>query len=271
MRRTSDECAVEIYGQKVYVRFLSLDEIERSCQGLLEFAGLRCNIAAMPVPVEDILEKTLHFHLEFDDLPGGVLGATHPESKTVVVDTSVDPSNSPHKLGQYRFTIAHEIGHIWLHLRYLAGLAEPDGDLGPPVEAGSDPLEVQANMFASSLLMPSSVVKLVLLEEEGAQRRSQRCLGYRTINSHLVAAMARRFEVSRTAMQIRLQRLEGLKVPGNVDFQKIRNCFPGARDATMEKEHWQRVIFDLANLKSLRRAIGDSHSDPDLRFLSKFL
>jgi hypothetical protein len=75
MRRTSDEYVVEIYGQKIYVPFLSPDTIESDCKSLLDLAGIRCCVAAMPVPVEDILEKTLHFHLEFDDL-GGALAAT---------------------------------------------------------------------------------------------------------------------------------------------------------------------------------------------------
>jgi hypothetical protein len=127
MRRTSDEYAVEIYGQKIYIPFLSPDKIEDESRRLLDLAGIRCNAATMPVPVEEILERTLGFHLEFDDLQSScnALGATYPESRTVVVDYSLDPSDNPKILGRYRFTIAQEIVHIWLHLPFWEGLLQP--------------------------------------------------------------------------------------------------------------------------------------------------
>lgn len=182
------------------------------------------------------------------------------------MNTNLDPSYSPERSGRYRFTIAHEIGHIWLHLPLLAGLAEPDGDLEPPVGVGPNALEVQANMFASILLMPSSVVPLIVLEEKDEQRRSTRSFGSRMSTRDLVARCARRFEVSKQSMLIRLQKLMDFKAPDEADFRKSAGCFPTeSRDAAAEKEQWQRVLFALANLKSLRRAIGDP--DPDLSFL----
>jgi hypothetical protein len=261
MRRTSDEYLVEIYGQKLYVPFLSPDKIEDACQRLLDRAGIPCSAAAMPVPVEDILERTLRFHLEFDDdlqNSCNALGATYPESRTVIVDSSLDPSYRPEILGRYRFTIAHEIGHIWLHLPYWEGLSQPLGDLEPPSEIWSSPLECQADMFAAVLLMPSAVVPIVWAQEKDAQR-VQRYAGYRASTSYLVGAAARRFEVSRQAMQIRLQNVIGRDVFDEPETHAHIDRFPTkGTGAVREAEQWQRVIFELANLKSLRRAIGDS-------------
>lgn len=55
-----------------------------------------------------------------------------------------------------RFTIAHEVGHYFLHYLYPAALDEQTEPLGERVFArgGQNRAETEANVFASSLLMP---------------------------------------------------------------------------------------------------------------------
>ena len=94
-----------------------------------------------------------------------------------------------------RFTIAHELGHIYLHLQSDGEFVDTQVDLFRDTGETADNLsperamEVQANQFAAGLLMPSELV------------RSQ----FQTCSR--VDELARIFNVSEEAMGIRLSRL----------------------------------------------------------------
>lgn len=79
MRKPSDEYTATIRGQALYVRFLDERTIRQAAEELLERADVESSVAAMPVPIEEILEGYLHYHLEFDNLLNtmGALGATY--------------------------------------------------------------------------------------------------------------------------------------------------------------------------------------------------
>lgn len=110
---------------------------------------------------------------------------------------AVEERHHPHR---QRFSVAHEIGHFVLH--YLPDPASPrlftctsrDMEARGAAGAGAEALhfrqEVEANLFAGSLLMP-----------EGAVRAMHKVTGGR------VLAMARHFRVSPKAMEIRMERL----------------------------------------------------------------
>lgn len=99
-----------------------------------------------------------------------------------------------------RFTIAHEIGHSVLHLQAGDAFSEPealiDADLTafrtetPPATSVDYEREREANAFAAALLMPRPLLQETLLRRP---RSSD--------------AMAALFQVSTTAMTIRLRNL----------------------------------------------------------------
>lgn len=97
-----------------------------------------------------------------------------------------------------RFTIAHEIGHF--SLSHLADDEHVHVDRGfvirmrsPKSSTGKDRVEVEANQFAASLLMPERLVR------EAAER-----YGRPPLSDVAVAGLAELFEVSEQAMTIRL-------------------------------------------------------------------
>ena len=97
-----------------------------------------------------------------------------------------------------RFTMAHELGHFLYH-SHLIGDGVDDNRAYRNTQDGQfyNPLigrreETEANKFAASILMPSELV-----EEERAEGGD-------------VAALAKKFQVSRQAMEIRL---DGLNRP----------------------------------------------------------
>lgn len=91
-----------------------------------------------------------------------------------------------------RFTIAHELGHHFLHLLEDGDFVDTQVDLFRDAEAGEaapKPVEVQANQFAAALLMPAELVRQAFATKRG------------------LPEMARLFNVSEEAMAIRLARL----------------------------------------------------------------
>ena len=94
-------------------------------------------------------------------------------------------ANANHSKKRRRFTIAHELGHYALH-RDLIGNEITDDALYRSRLGG--PIERQANRFAAELLMPWNLV--VESIEQG-------------INT--VEELAEKFDVSKSAMSIRLE------------------------------------------------------------------
>lgn len=215
------------------VKFLPEVHIERAANELIIGYGRKYgDIAAPPVPVEEMLECYLDLSLGFDDLPRlfnepGILGATWIEEKRVLVDQSLDPAEHPHVLGRYRFTVAHEVGHWSLHRQQLARArstpllgGKPEPSIICRATAKKPPVEWQADCFAGYLLMPEDIVRRLwaqtngspapyVAEEEIVQMSGRLGLGEddRTPTVAVSKRMADAFAVSGQAMQIRLLKL----------------------------------------------------------------
>jgi hypothetical protein len=173
--------------------FIPKKRLERAAEKLLLDFG---SVSKPPVPVEDILERHLGFALTFADLAaiferGGVLGATWMGSREVVIDQQLDPDVHPESEGRFRFTLAHEIGHCVLHGASLGLLPTT---LSTELRLTKNPIEWQADYFASCLLMPRELLL-------GA------CEQFQGSTLMLVPCLAQRFEVSEQALQIRLAEL----------------------------------------------------------------
>ncbi|WP_414603838.1 ImmA/IrrE family metallo-endopeptidase [Stenotrophomonas sp. FR012] len=106
-----------------------------------------------------------------------------------------------------RFTLAHEIGHLFLHL-------SEDGEFRDTPRTMSrtssywDRQEAEANSFAAELLMPSD---LLIHEIENFESAYRAHYGFDLSTGALVEEMSRRFEVSNAAMEYRLSNLGLLK------------------------------------------------------------
>src|SRR5258708_2859683 len=152
------------------VPYIADQIIERKAEALLaQFARARGVEIRPPIPIEDIIEKHLKLHLEFDDLhrrlgvPRGgsgteadIFGAIWLETGVIVIDESLDPEERPSIEGRYRLTLAHEGGGHWrLHRPLVQANRGPGALFGyarqPTVVCRSqatDRVEFQANLYA---------------------------------------------------------------------------------------------------------------------------
>lgn len=210
------------------VDYLKKEQIESATLELLHAYGKRFKPVTAPVPVDEILECHLGLSLELGDLKTAIgvpdaLGATWIKAKRVMIDAQLDPTENPDKEGRYRFTVAHEIGHWQLHRIYfeMEGLQSSFLSKGKPSpsivcrSSNAEPMEIQANMFASYLLMPTHLVEATWQEERGSltavtvtPRVAEQASRYGSASDRealdLVRRMAARLKTSNQAMQIRL-------------------------------------------------------------------
>ncbi len=163
------------------VPYLQEEQIERDAAALLaEYEQARGVKVVRAVPIEDIVEKHLKLGIEFDDThrlfgvprlgPGldpDILGVMFFDERRIVIDASLDPEENPAKKGRYRFTLAHEGGGHWRLHRHLFAKDPAQVSLfnetAPPSvvcrsSQAKEPVEWQADFYASCLLMPRKLV-----------------------------------------------------------------------------------------------------------------
>ena len=237
------------------VPYLAEEQIERDTAALLAgFEQARGVIIKPPIPIEDIVEKYLKLAIEFHDthrlfdvprsglgFDPDILGAMFFDERLIVIDESLDPVENPSKEGRYRFTLAHEGGGHWRLHRHLfakdpAQVSLFNEPAPPPVVCRSsqakEPVEWQADFYASCLLMPRKLVMAAW--DEMFVDRKPRVLQPRTSINHpfvevprvegqigdydcsetddtvldrIARPLAEQFLVSPIAMRIRLEKL----------------------------------------------------------------
>src|SRR5580704_5516232 len=162
-----------------FVPYLADQMIESDAALLLTEYAHACGIViAPPIPIEDIVEKHLKLGIEFDDthklfgvprsgLDPDILAAIFFDDRRIVIDESLDPEENPAKEGRYRFTLAHEGGGHWRLHRHLfakdpAQISLFNEPAPPSVVCRSsqakEPVEWQADFYASCLLMPRKLI-----------------------------------------------------------------------------------------------------------------
>lgn len=160
-------------------------------RALVEKLGLK----SPPIPVEK-LAKALEVRVEYNPFDDELSGMAFLRDGKPVIGI-----NANHHPNRQQFTIAHELGHVLLHRSRLdaAVLVDKSKNFIPRdsiSSEGTDPIEVQANAFASELLMPAKLVRQVLSE-------STRDLH----DDEYLIALAKRFRVSLAALQFRLEKI----------------------------------------------------------------
>ncbi len=124
------------------------------------------------------------------------LGFTLKKSEDIIIFT-----NTSSRLSREIFTLAHEIGHVILHMEAAFSFVDNVNTIS---EGSSDEKEQEANYFAACLLMPSDdVEKFLDLEIEDFKKNS--------LSAMDIARMMSEFNVS---FEMVLNRLENL---GKID------------------------------------------------------
>lgn len=148
-------------------------------------------VTALPVPVEKIA-KSRDIAVRFSPFDQELSGMALIKDGVSVIGV-----NALHHPNRQRFTIAHELGHHIMHRDLIDGTVHIDKGFtlwrDSVAAQGTDLVEMQANAFASELLMPKQFISQI----EGIENLD--------IDDETgMKALAKRFRVSVTALQNRL-------------------------------------------------------------------
>jgi len=153
------------------------------------------------VPVEKIAKRE-GATVKYQPFEGNLAGMLVNTPGHIVIGV-----NSAHAVTRQRFTIAHELGHFFLHGSAIDGV-HLDRDFrvhrrDSRSALAVDDLEIEANRFAAELLMPYSMIMQDIDEMFDVEDPQE------------LRILAARYEVSPLAMQIRVSNL--LKLHRNWD------------------------------------------------------
>lgn len=152
------------------IRWISDDEIRRIAENFLASEDPSRTI---PVPVEQIVEQRgidivpIHQMQDKYDL----VGCTSKDLQSIYVDQFIGDRRE----NRYRFTLAHEIGHVVMHADLIAELTSESNDLTDWFRAYLElsegdyrGVEWQADAFAGLVLVPSAelAARLALVRAE---------------------------------------------------------------------------------------------------------
>jgi Zn-dependent peptidase ImmA (M78 family) len=152
----------------------------------------RLDIRNVPVPVERVA-KSVGAQVIFSPLDDELSGMVFVKENQIIIGV-----NSLHHPNRQRFTISHEIGHLELHKEIISSNIHVDKKFTVLMRdnnsaTGTDRVEIDANRFASELLMPEWALHLVFDQAE-----------IDIDDDEAIIAFARKFRVSRQAFQYRL-------------------------------------------------------------------
>lgn len=151
-------------------------------------------VSTTPVPVERII-KSRKIALQYAPLDEDLSGMAYIKDGVGIIGV-----NALHHPNRQRFSAAHELGHHVLHASEISQAVHVDKGIrvlfrNDVSALGTEPMEVEANAFASELLIPEDLLASVL-EGEGVDLEDEAA----------IEALARRFRVSPAAMRFRLTR-----------------------------------------------------------------
>ena len=166
-------------------------EIKKKVEEVFKETGL------ISIPAEVVAMASFYgfsvYELEMDDKVSGMIIVGDKNLKDFDTD-KVIVVNSNHAATRKRFTVAHELGHYILKNRPQKCYAHRDSS------EVYNPEEKDANSFASALLMPEEDVK------KFANSFFDNTFG--DADLMIIPKVARRYNVSESAAEVRLKKLE---------------------------------------------------------------
>lgn len=190
-------------------------QIDRRAWNTLERCRKKLGLEQLPlpIPVEDWIEGPLGIRFGFSSLAhlgDEVLGAAYVTEREITIDELV----LEHQ-GRFRFTCAHELGHLTLHKNVRSVFQESQG-IG--LLDSPDRYERQADRFGAAFLMPIPLLEQELLKifDANGLKRAEAIviLMKQTLESEwlwrkrVLPEITRRFDVSLSAAVYRFSDLQ---------------------------------------------------------------
>ncbi|WP_310571224.1 ImmA/IrrE family metallo-endopeptidase [Gemmatimonas sp.] len=153
-------------------------------------ALLKQHKVTMPAVDVEALARACGLAVVFVEVEGKLSGQLYPDQREIVINTRGRSRE------RQRFTLAHELGH-WRLTHHLSDMPLPADTLGysgvfeqDSESEGRSAFEIEANTFASELLIPSPWIRKIA----------------KPLSAGLPQQLAQTYDVSREAMFYQLMR-----------------------------------------------------------------
>lgn len=188
-----------------YIPFLSSEELKKEAKEIYQLQPLQTNDVA-----GEVLAKNFPMiEVRYDNLSQGLLGTIDLRNNIITLSEDIiSDTNRVH------FTLAHEIGHLVLHRKFLRkefSSVDDYIDISILSDKNIKRMEYQANVFASYLLLPERkfYYEVALLFKEYSITKGRLYLDHQLCNrrnvSLILQRLSRKFQVSQQAIAIRLK------------------------------------------------------------------
>jgi Zn-dependent peptidase ImmA (M78 family) len=162
---------------------------QRARETITEFS-----IRSAPVQIERIV-KAKGIVLQYSPLDDALSGLAFIKDGIPIIGV-----NALHHPNRQRFSIAHELAHHILHPEQITSTIHVDKEFkvlyrDELASQGVDPWEIEANAFASELLVPESFLRDLMDAS-----------GFDIEDDDKIELLARKFRISPSAMRYRLIR-----------------------------------------------------------------
>lgn len=207
---------------EVSIPWLSHDEIKKRANELYQ----SCTITSNDVAGEVLAQFYPDIRINFSDFSQGILGTL--SFADMIITLSNDLVSDIHRRN---FTLAHELGHLYLHKQLLERYNSTFWDYEEKFVANLPDdiikrMEIQANLFASYLLIPQVPFfnEVTRLFKELSITTGRLYLDYQPCNQldvyTVLGAISQKFNVSKETAKIRLLN-ENLLIIDNRQPQRI--------------------------------------------------
>jgi Zn-dependent peptidase ImmA (M78 family) len=173
----------------------AMNEVRSIARNILEENGL---LNSKPIDIKGLAHK-FKIRVEDTDLPSDVSGVldTRNEAEPIIL------LNSQQAESRKRFSMAHELGHFFLHHRMGKVHMDKNVFFRNDIPNKEDQrMEREANVFAAELLMPRQLI------QDSFQQKQTEEIYSPWDEDILPSRLADEFCVSLSAMVIRLQELK---------------------------------------------------------------
>lgn len=212
--------------QFLEIPYYKPEEIQKIASDLY----LECNVISNDIAGEILSKKFIDYRITFENLPENVLGLLSIKNKVITLSESIRTN-----INRLHFTIAHEIGHLVLHIPLIENkiteICEYNEQSQLKIESKTlKRMEWQANQFASFLLLPQRqfMVAFNKLLNEVNIRKGRLYLDHQPCNKrdvhYVLGELSRKFQVSKEVVKIRLKEA-GLFEESNSNAKRLKELF----------------------------------------------
>jgi Zn-dependent peptidase ImmA (M78 family) len=220
--------AIDFYNQKdkfITVKYLTLDYIKSIADRILKYDVTSYGALDTKKLIQFINER-YSIEIKFERL-NPIMGKLEFDPLKIVIDTTLEEHRQ-------RFTLCHEIGHLVLHKKIFENKIEHKEDSEYTLSLNNTitdlttrRIEIQANIFASYLLLPSESFQLEVFKFFILNNISKNYIHLdkqpvnRLLASNLISEMSNKFNASQEAVRLRLIDTDLLKDTTRFSYRNL--------------------------------------------------